>query len=74
MIFAQVGAGVLSIGLQHVSILLINVTHSARPIRVKPVGVVVKAHIVIGHYFKAGRHCSLGTHSHRPLTLSRSAW
>ncbi len=50
MIFAQVGAGVLSIGLQRISILLINITHSARLIRVKTVGVVAKAHIVIGHY------------------------
>ncbi len=50
MIFAQVGAGVLFIGLQRISILLINITHSARLIRVKPVGVVAIAHIVIGHY------------------------
>ncbi len=45
MIYAQVDAGVLSIGLQHISILLINITHSVRLIRVKPVGVVAQAHI-----------------------------
>ncbi len=50
MIFAQVDAGVLSIGLQHIYILLINITHSAHLIRVKPVGVVAQAHIVVGHY------------------------
>ncbi len=49
MIFAQVDAGVLSIGLQ-ISILLINITHSVRLISVKPVGMVAKAHIVAGHY------------------------
>ncbi len=50
MIFSKVGAGVLSIGLQRISILLINITHSARLIRAKPVGMVAKAHIVICHF------------------------
>ncbi len=45
MIFVQVDAGVLSIGLQCICILLINITHSVRLIRVKPVGVVAQAHI-----------------------------
>ncbi len=45
MIFAQVGAGVLSIRLQLISILLINITHSVCLIRVKPVSMVAKAHI-----------------------------
>ncbi len=50
MIFAQVDTGVLSIVLQRISILLINITHSVRLIRVKPVGVVAQAYIVVGHY------------------------
>ncbi len=50
MIFAQVGAGVLSIRFQRISILLINITHGVCLIRVKPVGVEAKAHIVIGLY------------------------
>ncbi len=50
MILAQVDSEVLSIRLQHISILLINITHSARLIRVKPVSVVAQALIVIGHY------------------------
>ncbi len=50
MIFAQVDAEFLSIGLQHISILLINITHSVCLIRVKQVGVVAQAHIVMGHY------------------------
>ncbi len=46
MIFAQVGAGILSIGLQHIFLLtLVNITHSAHLIRVKPVSVVAQAHI-----------------------------
>ncbi len=51
MIFAQVGPGVLSIGLQHIFLLtLVNITHSARLIRVKPVCMVAQAQIGIGHY------------------------
>ncbi len=45
MIFAQVDPWVLFIGLQRVSILLINITHSVHLIRVKPVGMVAQAHI-----------------------------
>ncbi len=44
--FVIVGAGVLCIGLQCIILLtLVNITHSAHLIRVKPVGVVALAHI-----------------------------
>ncbi len=74
MIFAQVDARVLSIRLQHISILLINITHGVCIIRFRPVGVVAQAHIAVGHYCQAGRHGSQGSHSRRLLLLSQSAW